>query len=68
MNPAPEVVAGALPVHTSSMLAHASIALFVSSLAAQADFTEVRGEREFSGELIVRPLQTLDAAGRAAAV
>jgi subtilisin family serine protease len=50
------------------MLVHASIALFVSSLVAQADFTEVRGEREFSGELIVRPLQTLDTAGRAAAV
>ncbi|MBM4114486.1 MAG: hypothetical protein FJ252_01260 [Phycisphaerae bacterium] len=57
-----------MPVHTSPMLVHASIVLVASSLAAHADFTEERGEREFSGELIVRPLQTLDAASRAAAV
>lgn len=50
------------------MLVHASIVLVASSLAAHADFTEERGEREFSGELIVRPLQTLNAASRAAAV
>jgi len=62
------VVGTAMPVHTSPMLVHASIALVALSLAAHADFTEERGEREFSGELIVRPLQTLDAASRAAAV
>jgi len=62
------VVGTAMPVHTSPMLVHASIVLVASSLAAHADFTEERGEREFSGELIVRPLQTLDAASRAAAV
>ncbi|MBM4111396.1 MAG: hypothetical protein FJ254_08595, partial [Phycisphaerae bacterium] len=56
------------PLHTPSMLVHASIALVVSSLGTHADFTEVRGEREFSGELIVRPLQSLDAAERAAAL
>jgi thermitase len=33
-----------------------------------APFTEVAGEREFSGELIVRPKQTLDARGRARAL
>ncbi len=50
------------------MLACAPIVLLASTLATQTDFTEVRGECEFSGELIVRPLQSLDAADRAAAM
>lgn len=57
-----------MPVHTSLMLAKTSIVLIASALAAPADFTEVPGEREFSGELIVRPVQSLDADDRAAAV
>ena len=54
--PADRVVEGPGPVHTSSMPAHAPIVLMLTALV---DFTELRGEREFSGELIVRPLQSI---------